>query len=275
MHVWVPLAVFFAAYTVNMTYITVFYHRMLAHEAVRTGPVLRRLVLGSGQWLTGLDPAGWVCMHRMHHAFSDRLRDPHSPRNVGVLGVARAQLKSYERALVGLVRGESAYRRFVPETDIQVSALNRLRLWAFPYLVHAGVGVGLSVETGMTALGPAYFAGLMSHPIQGWLVNGFGHASGGRNFKTRDDSRNNLAIALLVFGEGLQNNHHAYPRSARFAYRWWEPDLGWAMCRLLATLRLLDVRPDGQLPTPRGNARGGRLRGAAGGFTNTGFDGGQ
>ena len=74
---------------------------------------------------------------------------------------------------------------------------------------------------------------MMSHPVQGGLVNSLGHGVGGRNFDLDDDSRNNHLAAWLIFGEGLQNNHHRYPGSALFAYRWNELDLGYAACVLL------------------------------------------
>ena len=82
---------------------------------------------------------------------------------------------------------------------------------------------------------------MLSHPLQGFVVNAFGHRFGGRNFDTPDHSRNNLIVAALVFGEGLQNNHHRYPASARFSYRLPELDLGYVWCQGLEKLRCLSI----------------------------------
>ena len=90
----------------------------------------------------------------------------------------------------------------------------------------------------------------MSHPVQGGLVNTFGHAVGGRNFDTDDDSTNNLPVAWLVAGEGLQNNHHQYPRSAKFAFRAWEPDLGYTACRLFDAFGWLTIDRASLIPSP-------------------------
>jgi len=219
-----PSAVFLAAYTLHLGYITVFYHRALAHRAVSLRPGTLRFVLLTGNWVTGLDPKAWACMHRMHHAFSDGPHDPHSPAQAGVLGVLVAQLRAYERTLYALLGRHPDYLRHVRDLDFPVH-------W----------------------LGLAYGVGLMSHPLEGWVINSLGHAVGPRNFDTPDNSRNPWLAALLIYGEGLQNNHHRYPASARFAYRWWEPDLGFALCRLLEALGVLTIDRARLLP-PAGMA---------------------
>src|SRR5437868_14105447 len=100
----VCLAVFFVAYLINLGTITVLYHRGLAHKAVTLSPAAMRFVAVMGNWVTGLDPKGWVCMHRLHHAHSDTERDPHSPRHGGFFGILTGQLVSYKRVLIGLAK---------------------------------------------------------------------------------------------------------------------------------------------------------------------------
>ncbi|MSP24615.1 MAG: acyl-CoA desaturase [Myxococcales bacterium] len=235
------VAVFLIAYLVNVTLISVFYHRGLAHSAVVLSPGARRFVATMGNWLTGLDPKGWVCMHRMHHEHSDTELDPHSPRNVGLAGVLFEQLRSYERILIGLARRDRAYTTVVSDLEFRISWLNRNRLWYLPYVVHAAIALVLGVVFGLWILGGAYFFGIMSHPIEGWAVNALGHGVGGRNFNTPDDSRNNQLVGLLVAGEGYQNNHHAHPRSAKFSYRATEFDLGYVLCKILAFAGVLTI----------------------------------
>jgi len=106
------------------------------------------------------------------------------------------------------------------------------------------------VPTGMWALGACYFLGMMSHPIEGWIVNSLGHAVGGRNFETPDNSRNNHVAAWMILGEGYQNNHHRYPASAKFSYQPWELDLGFGVSLVLERLGVLQIQSATLIPTP-------------------------
>lgn len=196
------LGVFLATYLLNIFYVTVLYHRGLTHGAVEPHPFTRWLVVHTGNWVTGLDPKGWSAMHREHHRYSDTERDPHSPRHHSVWALMLVQLSSYNRMLKRLITGEAEATKSVRDLDFEVSWLNRRGLWALPYLLHAGLALALGVFGGFWLLGAAYWLGMMTHPVQGWLVNAFAHKYGSRNFETPDDSRNNAAVAWLVFGEG-------------------------------------------------------------------------
>jgi stearoyl-CoA desaturase (Delta-9 desaturase) len=238
------LIVFITTWTFSLVYTSVFYHRSLAHNAIVLGPGLRRFVLVSGNWVTGIDPVGWVAMHRLHHANADGTADPHSPANVGFFGVPMAQLNSYKRVLARLARSHRSTSAVVEDLDADISWLNRRGLWWLPYLVHALIAIVLGLVSGMWFVALCYWAGLMAHPVQGWAVNAVGHRFGRRNYDTPDNSKNNLVVAILIMGEGLHNNHHAHPASASFSTRLSEPDLGYQMARLLDALGLLEIRRD-------------------------------
>lgn len=235
------LGVFLASYMLNIFYVTVLYHRGLTHGAVELHPFTRKLVIHTGNWVTGLDPKGWTAMHRMHHKHSDTELDPHSPRHHNVFFLMWVQLKSYNRILKKLIVGERSTTESVKDLGFEVSWLNRNRLWVLPYVLHAAIALGLGVFGHLWLLGAAYWLGMMTHPIQGWLVNAFAHKYGSRNFETPDDSRNNTAVAWLVFGEGFQNNHHHAPRSANFAMRAGEVDLGYGLVLAAQKLGMLRV----------------------------------
>lgn len=243
-------AVFALAYLINTTMISVFYHRGLAHSAVELRPAARRFAARYGIWLTGLDAKGWVCMHRKHHSHSDTPEDPHSPVHYGLIGVLLGQLRSYERTLVGLARGEGEYCDEVADLDFEISGINRKGLWYLPYVLHLLIALAIAVPTGMWALGACYFLGMMSHPIEGWIVNSLGHAVGGRNFETPDNSRNNHLAAWMILGEGYQNNHHRYPASAKFSYQPWELDLGFGVSLGLEKLGVLKIQRALLIPSP-------------------------
>jgi fatty-acid desaturase len=244
------LLVFFACYGFTIVTTSVGYHRGLAHGAVRIREPFRRLLAASGIWLTGIDPKGWVVMHRLHHAHSDTPDDPHSPRTLGPLGFFKmfgAQLVGYNRVLEGLRAGDERYTSI--GRDLELSWPIRTSQPWIPILLHVAIAALIVLAGGGWLLGLAFFAGMMSHVVQGAIINYFGHAHGGRNFASLDDdSRNNHLAAWLVLGEGFQNNHHRYPSSARFSYRAHELDMGYGVCLVLERLGVLDVQRRTLLP---------------------------
>jgi len=244
-HFLLGLLIFFLTYLLNTFYISVLYHRGLAHGAVTLRPRLRKLVIHTGNWVTGMNPKAWCCMHRLHHLHSDTPDDPHSPVHCGVLGVMLAQLRSYEKSLRGLIHDQEPYVSLTKDLDFPVHWLNRRRLWFLPYLLHGAIAVGLGSALASPWVGFCYAFGLMSHPIQGWMVNALAHKFGYRNFSTPDNSKNNTLVAWLVMGEGFQNNHHFNPRSAKFSVDTREIDLGYGICCLAHKFRFLDIhRPE-------------------------------
>ena len=249
MYILLCIAVFGVAYLLNILTVSVGYHRALAHRSIELHPALRRLIVGGGNWLTGLDPKAWVVMHRLHHEHSDTPLDPHSPVNVGIAGIPLEQLRNYERVIVGLLKNKEAFTRYARDLDFPLNRLTRSGRWYVPYLLHAAVALSLGFGIGWL-LGAAYFLGMMSHPLQGAIVNSLGHARGGRNFETPDNSRNNHLAAWLILGEGFQNNHHRFPGSAKFSYRWREIDLGYAACVALEKLRLASIDRAHLIPAP-------------------------
>jgi stearoyl-CoA desaturase (delta-9 desaturase) len=237
----ISLAVFSAGYLLNIFYITVLYHRALTHRSVGLTPFSTRLVAITGSWVTGIDPKAWACMHRLHHIHSDTELDPHSPIHQGVFGVALGQLKSYRRTLKKLVIADPETCKVVEDIPFDVNFLNRRKLWYLPYFLHIGLAIAVGFATHHPAIGVAYFFGIMSHPIQGWLVNSLAHRFGYRNHNTPDHSRNNRFIAWVVFGEGLQNNHHSSPASANFAQTRFEIDPGFWLCKMGIWSKLLNA----------------------------------
>lgn len=227
------------------------YHRGLAHGAVRLHPWARWLLTNGGVWLTGIDPKGWVVMHRLHHRHSDTPDDPHSPTNMrSPLSMFRAQLDGYNRVLDGLRAGDAKYTAMGGDLSLSWPAMTtRILPVMSPYIAHALLALVVASQLGAW-LGVALFAGLMSHVVQGAIINYLGHAYGGVNFENGDASRNNHLAAWLVLGEGFQNNHHRHPSSARFSYLRHEVDLGFGVCRALHALGVLRIVPGTLIPRP-------------------------
>jgi fatty-acid desaturase len=244
--------VFVVTYLFTIVTTSVGYHRGLAHGAVRLRDPVRAWLCKYGIWFTSIDAKAWVVMHRLHHAYSDTAEDPHTPTRKGVLGFVtmfKTQILGYHKVIEGLRNGDERYTSI--GKDLEMSWPMRTgRSW-WPILLHVGIAAAIVVLGGGWLLAVAVFAGMMSHVVQGAIINFLGHAYGSRNFDSDDDSRNNHFAAWLVLGEGFQNNHHRWPSSARFSYRRREVDMGWAACLILEKLGVLDIQRKTLMPRQR------------------------
>lgn len=227
----IALVMFAVAYTVTTLGVTLGFHRYFAHRSFRTSrPMEIAFVILGSMALQG-SLLYWVSTHRRHHQFSDTPGDPHSPYLDGEvhLGLLRGLWHSH----VGWMFATDITNvvRFAPDI-IRDPLIFRIQM---RYLSWAALGLALPplvvlAITGnwFAALEAFLFAGpvrlLLVHHAS-WAVGSISHIYGQRPFKTDDHSANNFWVALFAFGEGLQNNHHAFPTAARHAFRWWEPDL--------------------------------------------------
>jgi stearoyl-CoA desaturase (Delta-9 desaturase) len=219
---------------------TVYLHRALAHRALTISPVAAvpcRLVI----WITtGMRPREWVAVHRKHHAATDTDEDPHSPAVVGFWRVQLGNVGLYKR----VASDKENTRKYA--RDIPVTTLDKI---AFDY-AFAGLAVGVGVLVFvMTVLGFPLWVGFLAAAIHGvayvmlsGAINAIGHRLGRQPY--RNSATNGQMLALMTGGEGLHNNHHAAPTSARFALHRGEIDPGWLMVRALVGLRLARLRHD-------------------------------
>ena len=212
---------------------TVFLHRALAHRALTLSPAATaafRLLV----WITtGIRPRQWVAVHRKHHAFTDVEGDPHSPVLLGWVRVQMYNVALYRRE----ARNHDTLARYA--RDLPADRWDRV------LFDRALVGLALGIGILVALLGPA--TGLLAAFVHINLylggsaaVNAIGHHFGRRPYP---NSAGNLQwLAFLTAGEGLHNNHHAAPTSARLSHRWFEIDTGWWVIKALVRLRLATVR---------------------------------
>ena len=211
---------------------TVYLHRALSHRALSLrAPVafVFRLVL----WVsTGIRPREWVAVHRKHHAFTDVDGDPHSPVLLGWWKVQTGNVALYRRA----ARSPETLRYSRDMTPDRFDrllfdrSLLGLAIGIAILVVLLGPGIGLAVAFVHANL---YIGGSAA-------VNAVGHRFGRRPY--RNGAGNLQWLAFLTAGEGLHNNHHAAPTSAKLSHRWFEIDPGWWCIKALSWFRLARVR---------------------------------
>ena len=233
-------------------------HRLHTHRSYKCPLWFERLLAVLGVCCLQDTPARWVMVHRLHHQHSDHQPDPHTPHvswfwgHMGWLFLENQQLSL-----------PSTYEKYARDilADRFYLWLERGLNWVWVYIAHAtlfyfvGAGVGFAA-TGTVAGGVQVglqfvLWGVVIRTLYTWHVtwgvNSAAHLWGYRNYRTREDSRNNWFFALATNGDGWHNNHHADPRSAAHGHRWWELDVTYLTIRLLERIGLVwDVIPPNQ-----------------------------
>ena len=223
---------------VTLIAVTLYYHRDQAHRSVDLHPAVRHFCR-FWLWLnTGSSTREWVAVHRKHHAHCEKEGDPHSPRLFGLKKV--------------VLEGAELYRVAArdPET-LEKYAKGTPNDWLENNLYHhptrSYYGIAFLVVSNLVLFGvPGIIMialQLVNMPfLAAGIVNGVAHAKGYRNFVTDDSATNLWPIGIVIAGEELHNNHHAFPTSARFSMRPHEVDMGWLHLKLLVWLKLAKVR---------------------------------
>ena len=220
------------------------YHRLFTHRSFTCPGFIRALFGIAGSMAVQGPLFFWVATHRRHHQHSDVEGDPHSPHEHGE-GMKGLMLGFWHAHMGWMFRGADAMAvRSLPDLsrDKVARVVHRgFVWWALTGLVLPGILGGLITQSWMGALTGFLWGGLarvfMGHHAT-WSVNSICHLWGTRPFKTRDESRNNAAVAVVSLGEGWHNNHHAHPQSARHGLRWYQLDLTWILIRTLKFLGL-------------------------------------
>ncbi len=212
--------------------ISLCFHRILTHRGLRLLKPIEYLFAIFGTLALQADPIRWVSVHRKHHAHADHEGDPHSVAE----GFKWAHMDWIYRHNIALPSDEEM-RHFAP--DLYAEPFYR----ALQYLnipLQVALALGLFAFGGWSWVVWGIFVRLAVSYNTTWLVNSAAHMLGYRTFATPDQSTNCWWVALISWGEGWHNNHHAFPFSARHGLRWFEVDLTWWHVRVLAFLRLAD-----------------------------------
>ncbi|HEU4835950.1 MAG TPA: fatty acid desaturase [Pyrinomonadaceae bacterium] len=201
------------------------YHRLLTHRGYRVPRVVEYFLVTCGTFALEGGPIQWVTTHRMHHAHTDQEGDPHTPRDGGwwahIGWIVRGTAQDHSQATL---------ERYAPDLT-----KDRYYVWLNKcfYLPSVALLIGLLAFGGWGLMLWGIFLRVTLGLHATWLVNSATHLWGRRRFGTRENSRNTWWVALLTFGEGWHNNHHAFPTSARHGLKWYEIDLNWWGIRIL------------------------------------------
>lgn len=228
-------------FTLGMTHITivavtVYLHRAQAHRALDLHPAVSHF-FRFWLWLTtGMVTKDWVGVHRRHHAKCETAEDPHSPQILGLRKVLAEGAELYAKAASDREAVER-YGQGTPNDWLERRLYSRFQWQGVALMFVLDIllfGVyGIVVWAVQMLWIPIWAAG---------VINGVGHYFGYRNFEPPDASTNIVPWGILIGGEELHNNHHAFPSSARLSSKWWEFDIGWMYIRILQTLGLAKVR---------------------------------
>ena len=207
------------------------YHRLHTHRGFKTYQWFDYFLAICGTLTLEGGPIFWVATHRLHHQFSDQPEDPHSPRVSGFWAHAGW-------IIFGEAQHDDTARlaRYAPDLS-----KDRFYRWlsGYHWVPLTTLGLGLLAWGGWGLVIWAIFLRVTVGLHATWLINSATHIFGGRRFETDDDSRNVWWVALLTFGEGWHNNHHAYPVSAKHGLAWYEFDWTWVSLKLLNAVGLV------------------------------------
>ena len=234
---WGHVVIALALTHVTIAAVTIYLHRCQAHRALDLHPAAShffRLWL----WLTtGMVTREWAAVHRKHHAKCDTPEDPHSPQIHGINRVLWLGVLLYVKECANRETLER-YGRGTPDDWIERNLYSTLAIYGVFITLAAdlllfGAVPGALIWLTQVAWIPFWAAG---------VINGVGHYWGYRHWSTPDASTNIVPWGILIGGEELHNNHHAYPTSAKLSIKWYELDLGWLYIRILEALGLARVK---------------------------------
>ena len=244
----VKIGLLVSMYFLTLVGITVGFHRHFAHQAFKSNIVIRIILAILGSMAAQGPVIHWVSNHRRHHQYSDQLGDTHSPHvyEGQKEGQKFAQLRGLWYAHIGWMLNSKVTNSALFAKDLLqdriITRVNQLYLtWVILGLAIPTIAGGILNSTWVGAWQGFLWGGLVrifvAHHIT-WSINSITHLYGTRPFNTREQSTNNIWLAIPSCGEGWHNNHHAFPNSAKFGLQWWQVDIGYWVIRALEVLGL-------------------------------------
>ncbi len=233
---WGYIVVALALTHITIAGVTIFLHRHQAHRALDLHPIPSHF-FRFWLWLTtGMVTKEWAAIHRKHHAKCETAEDPHSPQVKGIRKVMWQGAELYRLESHNLETMEK-YGHGTPDDWIERNIYTKRSQWGIALMMMIDLllfgPIGLTIWAVQMIWIPFFAAG---------VINGIGHYWGYRNFQSEDASTNIVPWGILIGGEELHNNHHAYGTSARLSSKWYEFDIGWLYIRSMEIVGLAKVK---------------------------------
>lgn len=241
------LLVFFLHWFLSLFFHTAFLHRYCSHQMYTMNKTTERIFYFLTWFFQGssfLVPRAYGVMHRMHHEYSDTEKDPHSPHFFrDIFQMMWETKKIYNDFNTGVRTPETRFSENLPTWKAldKFGESNIVRLlWVAVYITFYVLMIQyFELSWFWLFLLPIHF---LMGPIQGAMVNWFGHKLGYRNYSNGDQSVNTTPVGLLLMGELFQNNHHKYPESINFAQKWYEVDFTYPILKLLHWIGIISIK---------------------------------
>ncbi len=236
LNVWQVIGITLILTHITIAAVTIYLHRSQAHRGLDLHPIVSHFFRFWLWMTTGMVTREWVAIHRKHHAKCEKEGDPHSPVIYGIDRVLWRGAELYRDEALN----EETIKRFshgTPNDWIENNLYSKHPSLGILFMLVIDIALfgamGLCVWAVQMAWIPFWAAG---------VINGLGHYVGYRNFSSPDTSTNLVPIGILIGGEELHNNHHAYGTSAKFSSKWYEFDIGWMYISILKFFRLAEVK---------------------------------
>ncbi|MCW8880503.1 MAG: fatty acid desaturase [Kangiellaceae bacterium] len=243
---WFAFWVCIFLYFVRMFAITGFYHRYFSHKNFKTSRFLQFVFAFVGATSAQRGPLWWASHHRFHHAKSDTSEDPHSPRQKGFMWshalwfLSDKNFATNERRIKDFTKFPEL--KWLDRFDVVAPAILAVVLFGVGEYLTAYYP-GLETSGWQLVIWGFFISTILLYHAT-YTINSLAHRFGSRRFETKDDSRNNLMLALLTMGEGWHNNHHYYSGTARQGFVWYEIDLTFYILKLMSYCGLVwDLKP--------------------------------
>jgi len=243
---WIAVLTAVALYFIRMFAITGFYHRYFSHRTFKTSRLAQFLFAVWGNSSVQKGPLWWAAHHRHHHRHSDEEGDTHSPHRDGLFWshmgwiTCKGNFPTNYKAVPDLVKYPEL--RFLDRFETVVPIILAVSLVAFGSILNSlAPQLGTS---GMQMLIWGFFISTIILFHGTCTINSLSHLFGTKRYKTSDESRNNLLLALITLGEGWHNNHHHFSASVRQGFYWWEIDITYYVLRLFSWIGIIwDLTP--------------------------------